>query len=205
MKVAWFALWLLAGCINPPDASPVTETPATTRASRPATGEVSPRVSSPPGDRPTSVPSQATGATASHPPCVDPKQSHVQVALARRTIKLRKKLEFTDRRATLEAASLPLLDQLVVVLEACPRWKLIEIQAHTDSRTRDCVAVGTCGATLTRKRADEVRRYLVRQGISPLRLTSKGYGPDLPIQSNETEAGRAANRRIEFVVREWER
>jgi len=46
-----------------------------------------------------------------------------------------------------------------------------------------------------------VRSYLIsNHGISPERLTVKGYGEDVPIESNRTTAGRAANRRIEFVV-----
>jgi outer membrane protein OmpA-like peptidoglycan-associated protein len=55
---------------------------------------------------------------------------------------------------------------------------------------------------LSRDRAAAVVRYLVTKGIAPARLESEGYGPDRPIDTNETEEGRAKNRRVEFKIQE---
>jgi OOP family OmpA-OmpF porin len=51
---------------------------------------------------------------------------------------------------------------------------------------------------LSQARADAVRDYLVSKGVSADRLSTKGYGPDRPIASNDTAEGRAKNRRTEL-------
>jgi len=56
--------------------------------------------------------------------------------------------------------------------------------------------------SISAKRASAVRAYLInKHGISGDRLTAKGYGPDFPVKSNGTYAGRLANRRVEAKVR----
>jgi OOP family OmpA-OmpF porin len=52
---------------------------------------------------------------------------------------------------------------------------------------------------LSQRRAQSVVDYLVKKGVSPDRLTAKGYGPDRPIADNDTRVGRAKNRRVQFV------
>jgi outer membrane protein OmpA-like peptidoglycan-associated protein len=52
---------------------------------------------------------------------------------------------------------------------------------------------------LSKRRADNVKKYLVEQGISPERLITEGYGQRKPIASNDTEEGRVLNRRVEFI------
>lgn len=73
-------------------------------------------------------------------------------------------------------------------------WK-IEIGGHTDYTGSDAY-----NQTLSQKRASAVRAYLISQGISAERLTAKGYGEAKPIASNETEEGKAENRRVEFKI-----
>jgi outer membrane protein OmpA-like peptidoglycan-associated protein len=53
---------------------------------------------------------------------------------------------------------------------------------------------------LSRRRAEAVRNYLIGRGIDATRLESKGFGPDAPLESNKTRAGKAKNRRIEFKL-----
>ncbi len=71
----------------------------------------------------------------------------------------------------------------------------IEIGGHTDN-----VGSDEDNQKLSEKRAAEVVAYLVKRGIDPTRLTSVGYGEKMPIESNDTEAGRAKNRRTELRV-----
>ena len=54
---------------------------------------------------------------------------------------------------------------------------------------------------LSQKRANSVRNHLIDSGVAANRLTAKGYGPDKPVASNDTQAGRADNRRVELVVK----
>jgi outer membrane protein OmpA-like peptidoglycan-associated protein/tetratricopeptide (TPR) repeat protein len=86
------------------------------------------------------------------------------------------------------------LQKLIKYLHQYPSLK-IEISGHTDN-----VGTEAYNLELSNKRAKSVYNYLVNEGISPERLTSKGFGFAKPVASNETEEGRAKNRRTEFEV-----
>jgi outer membrane protein OmpA-like peptidoglycan-associated protein len=68
-----------------------------------------------------------------------------------------------------------------------------EVAGHTDNR-----GSAQHNRTLSQRRAETVRSYLVSKGVDPARLTARGYGPDAPIADNGSESGRAANRRVEL-------
>ncbi|HSZ24358.1 MAG TPA: OmpA family protein [Cytophagaceae bacterium] len=72
---------------------------------------------------------------------------------------------------------------------------VVEIAGHTDN-------VGDEGDNLrlSQRRADAIRDYLVNKGVSKDRILSKGYGEKNPLASNDTEIGRAKNRRTEVKV-----
>jgi outer membrane protein OmpA-like peptidoglycan-associated protein len=71
----------------------------------------------------------------------------------------------------------------------------IEIGGHTDN-----VGSNVYNERLSLERAKAVYQYLISHGISASRLTYKGYGENSPIVSNDTEEGRALNRRTEFKI-----
>ncbi len=97
------------------------------------------------------------------------------------------KTELTD------SSKIP-LDDLVKILNAFPNVQ-IKINGYTDSR-----GDASENKELSRGRAASVKLYLSSKGITRERLTSEGFGQANPIEDNETEAGRAKNRRIEAVV-----
>ena len=76
-----------------------------------------------------------------------------------------------------------------------PQIELVEVQGHTD--TTGSAAINR---TLSKGRAESVRKYLVGKGVAKGRLTAKGYGPDVPIADNATPEGREQNRRVEFKI-----
>jgi OOP family OmpA-OmpF porin len=70
------------------------------------------------------------------------------------------------------------------------------VAGHTDSDGEDAA-----NQALSEKRAQAVADYLVKAGLPGNRFTAVGYGSAQPIASNDTEEGKAQNRRIEFTVK----
>lgn len=69
------------------------------------------------------------------------------------------------------------------------------IEGHTDSSGRRNINM-----SLSKKRAEAVKKFLEKQGVDSSKLEAVGYGPDKPISSNRTRRGRAKNRRVEFKI-----
>jgi outer membrane protein OmpA-like peptidoglycan-associated protein/tetratricopeptide (TPR) repeat protein len=101
---------------------------------------------------------------------------------------------FATASYTVDQKSLAVLDGFIEFLVENPNVKL-EIRGHTDN-------IGSYGMnmSLSEDRAKSVYNYILENGISSTRLSYKGFGPDIPVASNETEEGRAKNRRTEFVI-----
>ena len=91
-------------------------------------------------------------------------------------------------------ASEPELERLTVFLQNNPKLK-VEIQGHTDN-----TGTPEKNQVLSENRAKSVVDYLVAKGINVARLQYKGYGADVPVASNETEAGRKLNRRTTIRI-----
>jgi OmpA-OmpF porin, OOP family len=105
------------------------------------------------------------------------------------------KVRFLTGRATIDSDSAGLLDHLVETALRCPNAN-IEIAGHTDSDGE-----GAANQALSEKRAQAVLDYFVKAGLPAERFTATGYGSTQPIASNDTDEGKAQNRRIEFQVR----
>ncbi len=105
-----------------------------------------------------------------------------------------KGVHFATNKATLTRESFVILDEVAASLIAHPEVKQIEIGGHTD-------ATGSRrhNRELSIRRAISVKNYLVSKGVAASRLVSRGYGPDRPIATNRTRAGRAQNRRVELT------
>ncbi len=103
-------------------------------------------------------------------------------------------IEFGFDSAEIEEASEPVLTEIRNLLNEFPRLKLYVV-GHTDDTGSLEYNIG-----LSERRAQAVVDYLVNIfGVSPDRLIARGVGPLAPVASNETEAGRAKNRRVELV------
>ncbi|SDK64495.1 WD40-like Beta Propeller Repeat [Catalinimonas alkaloidigena] len=105
---------------------------------------------------------------------------------------------FDFDKAVLKDMSMSELRRVTNFLNENPSVK-IEISGHTDYIGSDAY-----NKALSQRRAEAVYSYLVKNGIAKDRLTAKGYGEERPTASNETEEGRAQNRRVEFSILEME-
>ena len=105
------------------------------------------------------------------------------------------KVRFESGRASIDPDSTGLLDHLVEIALRCPNSN-IEVAGHTDADGED-----TANQALSEKRAQAVVDYLVKAGLPASRFTAVGYGSTQPVAGNDTDDGKAQNRRIEFLVR----
>ncbi len=105
------------------------------------------------------------------------------------------KIHFEAKRANIDADSAGLLDHLIETALRCPNTN-IEVAGHTDSDGED-----SFNQALSEKRAQAVIDYLVKAGLPANRFTASGYGSTQPVAGNDTDDGKAKNRRIEFLVR----
>ena len=101
---------------------------------------------------------------------------------------------FAFNSADILSSSQKVLDEFIVFLNDHPTMT-ISIEGHTDN-----VGSDEFNLILSENRAKAVYNYLVNNGIDANRLQYKGFGETAPIATNETEEGRAMNRRTEFVI-----
>ena len=101
---------------------------------------------------------------------------------------------FDFNKAEVRPEGRDILDRVVKTLKDNPDVKVV-VEGHTDSVGSDAY-----NKKLSERRAEAVKRYLVRQGIDPSRIRTVGYGKSKPIADNSTEEGRAKNRRAEVIV-----
>jgi OOP family OmpA-OmpF porin len=102
-------------------------------------------------------------------------------------------INFATGKSDIQPESQPIIDQIVELLKSNPTLK-ISIEGHTDD-----VGIPASNKTLSENRAKAVRTALIAKGTDQARLLSKGFGQDNPVSGNDTEEGRAKNRRVEIV------
>lgn len=110
---------------------------------------------------------------------------------ATRTITLRG-VNFETDKANLTPASLEILKPIAEAIASDTSLR-IEVAGHTDA-----TGSRTHNRALSQARADSVRAYFIATGVSADRMVARGYGPDQPVATNRTAAGRALNRRTEL-------
>jgi len=101
---------------------------------------------------------------------------------------------FAFDKAELKQGAYRTIETLAGFLKKYPERSVL-IEGYTDSIGSSAYNIG-----LSQRRADAVRFALIQRGIENHRIIAKGYGKDYPVATNETEAGRQQNRRVEIVV-----
>jgi len=104
-------------------------------------------------------------------------------------------VKFDFDKSTIKKGYYKDINDLAKVMKTYPDLKVV-IEGHTDN-----VGDAAYNKKLSRKRADAVKKYMVKKaGINAKRVTAKGFGEDKPIASNKTKKGRLKNRRVEAAV-----
>ncbi len=126
--------------------------------------------------------------TVTEPPRVQIKADRIDIT---------ESVHFQTGSDKIMSDSFSLLDEVAKVIIGAPQLTKIRIEGHTDNK-----GVPSKNLSLSKRRAASVRKYLVAKGVEDSRLTSEGYGQERPIATNDTDEGRAKNRRVQMVVLE---
>jgi outer membrane protein OmpA-like peptidoglycan-associated protein len=121
-------------------------------------------------------------------------QKYQLIVVTETKIELKQTVYFDTNKATIKAVSFPLLNEVAQALADNPKIA-VRVEGHTDSQGNDAFNM-----KLSQRRAESVRTYLVGKGVAVDRMDAQGFGETVPIADNRTGAGRAQNRRVEFVI-----
>jgi outer membrane protein OmpA-like peptidoglycan-associated protein len=132
---------------------------------------------------------------------LDPKRSDGCPALAfvsPDAIELTRIVRFDVSHSLIKGESHDMLMTVAHIMKENPDILKVQISGHADE-----VGGGEYNRGLSLRRAAAVKRFLVQYGgIAPHRLVVHGYGEDLPMDTNRTEAGRLQNRRVDLIILE---
>ena len=180
---------LLAGCAAPPKPVPAVAAPV-------------------PGSAPGPVYGQAAPGTRSWSPQMEATERQLSDALSGTGITLSKTTDerlwitlpgdmaFQPNRSALKPGATAVLDKIALSLRNLPAAEL-RIVGHTDAK-----GGAAANDALSLDRAASTRDWLVARGVSPVRIAVAGRGARDPLASNDDEAGRATNRRVEILIGE---
>lgn len=105
-----------------------------------------------------------------------------------------KTILFNSGKASFQKQTVPVLQAMAAILKEYPTAKF-SLEGHTDADGKDAM-----NQKLSEDRAAAVKNFLVENGIDASRLSSKGFGESMPVDSNKTAKGKANNRRVEVKL-----
>lgn len=144
-----------------------------------------------------SAPAYRCVAEVQPPPPPQAAPPPPKVVVTGNKIELKETIEFKTGSHELANVTDPVLDEVVQVLKDHPEITRIRIEGHTDSK-----GARPFNQKLSERRAATVKQYLANHGVEAGRMSSKGFGQERPIASNDTDEGRAQNRRVEIHIEE---
>ncbi len=128
-----------------------------------------------------------------------PDSGKTSVQLTREMIEILDKIYFDSGKDTIQRRSFGLLDQIATIMKQHPELTRVRIEGHTDSDGSD-----DSNLDLSARRAASVKRALVERGVGDQRLDAKGFGEARPITPNANKKAKEKNRRVEFVIVEFD-
>jgi OmpA-OmpF porin, OOP family len=136
--------------------------------------------------------------TAPGPRDTDPKKNGCPAARVEQgQIKILERVEFENNSAKIRPESTRILEAVLAVMTEHAEFTKLSVEGHTDNRGN-----ANHNQDLSRRRAASVMKWLTDHGVAASRLSSKGFGMTKPIDSNDSDAGRQNNRRVEFHILE---
>ena len=127
----------------------------------------------------------------------DPKKNGCPAArIEAGQIKIVEQVKFKTGSALILPESDGILQAVKKILDEHPEITKVAIEGHTDN-----VGAKPMNMRLSSDRAASVVKWLTKNGVKANRLESKGFGPEQPIDTNDTDAGKQNNRRVEFHIR----
>lgn len=125
-----------------------------------------------------------------------PAEQPQRVVIRKDRLEILEVIHFEFNKADIKSESFGLLEQVAKVLNGHPEIRHVRIEGHTDR-----VGSAEYNRELSAARARAVKSFLVELGhVEGVRLTTRGHGFDRPVASNDTDEGRAQNRRVEFLI-----
>jgi outer membrane protein OmpA-like peptidoglycan-associated protein len=124
-----------------------------------------------------------------------PEDPNDKVTITNDKLVITEQVYFETAKAKIRKESHDILNEVATVLKDNPQIELLRVEGHTDNRGSE-----SYNQDLSQRRAESVRLYLIKQGVSDERLAAVGYGEAEPIADNETEEGRSKNRRVDFTI-----
>jgi OOP family OmpA-OmpF porin len=118
-----------------------------------------------------------------------------EVKIRDNRMEISEKIQFAYNDSRILEVSFEMMDELAKVMQENPHVQKVRIEGHASSEGSD-----ELNMALSNARAHAVRAYLIAKGVSADRLAAVGYGETKPIATNDTEAGRETNRRVEFQI-----
>ena len=128
----------------------------------------------------------------------DPKKNGCPEArIEKGQIKILERVEFENNSAKIRPESERILNAVLDVMQSHAEFTKLSVEGHTDNR-----GAAAYNKRLSQQRATSVMKWLVDHGIAKGRISAQGFGLEKPIDSNDTDAGRQNNRRVEFHILE---
>lgn len=124
-----------------------------------------------------------------------PRDVSSLVMLEGDSIIVRETIGFPHGVAEVQPASMDLLDAVARIMITTSAITRLTIEGHADATGEPEI-----NQPLSEQRALAVKKYLESKGVSPDRLEARGLGTSQPVDTNDTDEGRAKNRRVEFKV-----
>lgn len=132
-------------------------------------------------------------------PSPDPKKNGCPqfIRLEGSSVRILQQVHFATGKADILPDSFPILQEIANLLKVTPNIHRMAIEGHTDNR-----GSAALNLNLSQARSESVMGWLVGHGVEQKRLEAHGYGMTRPIEDNNTEEGRLANRRVDFKIKD---